>query len=185
MVQRPASLKDEIRACRSCGLCKVGAGPVPFSGKASSVLIVGEAPGRQEDNLGKPFVGPAGRLLWHDLAKYGIVRSQAMVTNAVCCFPGRAPSLDEVYACRGNLYRQVRHCEPDFILALGRTVNLSFGASTPMSELHGRWYALPWFEREIQVMPTWHPAAVLRNGLLRRSWQLDLKSFSRTVSRGK
>ena len=67
-------LKEQIRTCTKCPLHKVGHGPVPYRGRPSPIMIIGEAPGRTEDVEGKPFVGPAGKLLWRELIKVGITR---------------------------------------------------------------------------------------------------------------
>lgn len=103
--------------------------------------------------------------------------------NAVCCFPNRTPEGGEIYACRGNLYAQVQLCRPRFILALGRTANWTFGKEDPMSKLHGRWYGMGWLMQwpMIEVLPTYHPAAVLRNKALTRVWREDLASFVSAV----
>lgn len=177
------TLKEEIRACHSCELHKVGNGPVPYFGKPGDVMVIGEAPGRREDEKQVPFVGPAGKLLWEELAKVGIDKKQVMRANAVCCFPDGTPTYDERYACRGHLYAQVKHCSPKIILALGRTINASFSNKAPMGQLHGNMYELGWFRNNagdwINIFPTWHPAAILRNRLLMRAWRVDLKSFAR------
>jgi DNA polymerase len=150
-------------------------------------MIIGEAPGRVEDEVGKPFRGPAGKLLWAELKKLGIDRNKCMEANAVCCFPHRAPVGNEIYACRSNLYDQVRHCFPKWILAVGSTASWTLGKHKPMHEIRGEWYPVLWLEslpaygREILVFPTYHPAAVLRNRALTRAWREDLKTFAEAV----
>lgn len=179
------TVKQEIKSCTACELHKVGKGPVPYRGRSSRIMVVGEAPGRKEDEYGKPFVGPAGRLLWTELAKVGIERANVFAANAVCCWPKRTPSEDEMYACRGNLYRQVRLCQPEWVLALGKTANFSLGGTRGGTQgigvIHGEAYPLGWYEEEVMVFPTYHPAAVLRNKLLTRTWRTDLKSFADKV----
>lgn len=177
------TVKERILACTACDLHKVGNGPIPYRGKPSPILVLGEAPGRMEDEKGKPFVGPAGQLLWSELAKVGITNRDVMAANAVSCWPQRTPTESERHACKGNLYDQVRRCKPEYILALGRTINRSLGNLKPMNEIRGEWYGLHWFitipgwER-IPVLPTFHPAAVLRNRALTRVWRGDLQSFA-------
>lgn len=184
MAPKKITVKETILSCTACELHKVGNGPVPYRGRPSPILVLGEAPGRVEDEKGKPFVGPSGQLLWRELAKVGIDRQDVMASNAVCCWPQGPPTEDERYSCRGNLYDQVRRCNPKFILALGRTANRSLGKLKPMSEIRGQWYELHWFvtipglEDWIPTLPTLHPAAVLRNKTLMRKWRTDLKTFA-------
>jgi DNA polymerase len=150
-------------------------------------MIIGEAPGRTEDEKGKPFVGPAGKFLWQNLthkAGAGIHPADAFMANAVSCFPARTPTESEVMACRGNLFNQVVYCDPIWILALGRTVNDSLGGlhpDQPIGEIHGEWYEIGWGGVDRRVMPTYHPSAVLRNRTLMRSWRQDLKEFANEV----
>jgi uracil-DNA glycosylase family 4 len=178
-------LRQQILECTACGLCEVGNGPIPFSGPRSDVMVVGEAPGRTEDKKGKPFVGPAGMLLWKTLLKAGagIPYRDVFVANAVSCFPARTPTDSEIYACRGNLFKQVVYSDPLWILALGRTANHSLGAlgDKSMSQIHGDWYEIGWGGVDRKVMPTYHPAAVLRNQTLMRAWRQDLKVFANEV----
>jgi DNA polymerase len=187
MVKKKITVKESILACTNCELHKVGNGPIPYRGRPSPIMVLGEAPGRREDEQGKPFVGPAGRLLWQELKRVGIEPRDVMAANAVCCWPQRTPTGNEIYACRGNLYDQIRRCHPSYILALGKTVNWSLGKQkTPMGELRGTWYNLAWFisspgfepGERIPVLPTLHPAAVLRNKTLLRKWRADLTTFS-------
>lgn len=179
------TLKEQILSCTGCELHKVGNGPVPYVGRPSPIMIIGEAPGRNEDRLGKPFVGPAGKLLFAELAKVDITRRECFITNAVCCYPARTPEEGEIYACRGNLYKQVKRADPSFILALGKVANWSIHARgrEPMGKLHGNPYPFPWFHNtegeEIVVFPTYHPAAVLRNRALTRVFREDIASFAR------
>lgn len=181
---KTVEVREKILGCTSCELHKVGNGPIPFRGKPSDVMIIGEAPGRREDEKGRPFCGPAGVLLWRQLERLGIDKRFVFAANAVSCYPGRTPSNSEMYACRGNLYSQMRACDPLYILALGRTANNTLIDAPPMGMLHGNWYRCPWFPNNhfIEVMPTYHPAAVLRNKTLMRAWKADLKEFATTVS---
>lgn len=182
------TLKEQIQSCTECQLYKVGNGPVPYVGRPSPIMIVGEAPGRTEDELGRPFVGPAGKFLFAELAKVGITRKECFIANAVCCYPAGTPTEGQIYACRGNLYKQVKRADPSHILAVGKTANWSFHARgrIPMGKLHGNPYPFPWFDRstgeEIEIFPTYHPAAVLRNGALTRAFREDLRAFAEEVT---
>lgn len=179
-------VREKILSCTNCELHKVGNGPVPFRGKPSEVMIIGEAPGRREDEKGRPFCGPAGVLLWRELEKVGIDKVGVFAANAVCCYPQGTPTPDEQYACRGNLYRQVKLCRPRYILALGKTANTTFHLNPIIGQLHGNWYSVSWFDGiYIDVMPTYHPAAVLRNKALTRAWRQDLRAFAEEVNKTK
>jgi DNA polymerase len=154
-------------------------------------MIVGEAPGRIEDEKGRPFAGPSGVLLWRELERVGIDKRSVFAANAVSCFPARTPTEDEVYACRGNLYTQAWICKPKFILALGRTANSSLGnldlalGRATMGQICGQWYDLGWFKYDpCRVMPTYHPAAILRNGKYMRAWRTDLRAFAEKAVSG-
>lgn len=174
------TLQNEIRSCRKCELVNGCTGPVPYSGKPSAIMIVGEAPGRVEDAEGRPFIGPAGKLLWKELDRVGVHRADTLVANAVSCYPHGTPTEGQIYACRGNLHKQIRRCNPAWILALGKTANWSFGKRDgPLSSYRGEWYTFPWeIEVDIRVFPTYHPAAVLRDKLLTRAWRQDLALFA-------
>lgn len=180
---KASDLKGQIRACTSCSLHGVSSGPVPFFGRRSPILVLGEAPGRREDDAGRPFVGPAGKLLWTELRRVGIERPFVFRANAVCCWPQRTPNVDEIRACSINLWRQIKWCHPDWILAVGNTANVALGAKKSISQLRGEVYPLKWFASFpdygcINVFPTYHPAGVMRNRLLMRQWREDLRAFA-------
>jgi DNA polymerase len=148
-------------------------------------MVVGEAPGRQEDVHGRPFVGPAGKLLWTELAKVGVRKELVLRANAVSCWPNGTPNDSEVYACRANLYNQIEYCEPKVLLVLGRIANWSLGRGQPMSQIHGTSSKTGRFHGrsydpydEIELFTTYHPAAVLRNRSLMRRWREDLQAFA-------
>jgi DNA polymerase len=149
-------------------------------------MILGEAPGIEEDERGKPFIGLAGKLLWEELRSVGIERRDCFVANAVSCWPDRTPTDAEMYACRGNLYRQIKRCNPFIILALGNIPNSSLGKKEGIGEIRGEWYVLPWFksntDEDIWVFPTWHPAYLLRRRLALPEWRNDLREFARALN---
>jgi DNA polymerase len=179
-------LKESIKRCRACGLHEIGGGPVPFDGDPSDIMILGEAPGRREDERGVPFCGPAGNLLWQELEKVGIRQDTVLTANTVSCFPDRTPNDDEVDTCRRNLVAQIRFCNPLYILALGRVANQSLGRSKPLAQYHGEWYEarLPPARHLVRVFPTYHPSAILRNGTLTRCWRGDLRAFASVALHG-
>jgi uracil-DNA glycosylase family 4 len=119
-------------------------------------------------------------LLWGDLAKVGIHQDAVMVANAVCCFPHGTPTIEHIRICRVNLWRQIKWCNPKFVLGLGRVANWSLsGDQKTVQEMRGTWYDLTWWlESDIRVFATYHPAAVLRNRALTRRWRDDLQAFA-------
>lgn len=119
----------EVMGCPLCKLARTRKNAVPGEGQlAARVMFVGEAPGRSEDEKGRPFVGAAGKILDQMLERAGIPRSQVFITNVVKCRPpnNRVPEEDEVAACRPYLERQVALIRPRIICILGRTAYSSF-----------------------------------------------------------
>lgn len=133
-------------------------------------MLVGEQPGNDEDRTGRPFTGPAGRLLHELLADVGLDRRQLFLTNAVKHFKhverdGRArihakPTRNEVRACRGWLEAELESVQPGFVVALGATAAQAFmGPSFRLTQARGQVFSLndvPWW------LATWHPSAILR-----------------------
>ncbi|HXG05814.1 MAG TPA: uracil-DNA glycosylase, partial [Nitrososphaera sp.] len=152
----------EVKGCSLCKLSRTRKNAVPGEGQlAAKIMFVGEAPGRIEDEKGKPFVGAAGRVLDELLKKAGIERSQVFITNVVKCRPpnNRVPEEDEVAACRPYMQRQIALIRPKVICILGRTAYASFlgGGSITANrgkivEKGGQKYFL-----------TYHPAAAIYN----------------------
>lgn len=133
---------------------------------ASGAMIVGEAPGREEDIAGAPFVGKAGSYLDRVLQEVGILRAVVFVTNAVKCRPpgNRFPSQRELNACNAYLAREIAAVDPRTILCLGNASLWALTRQTGITRARGTWLRLD-RERETWVMPTYHPAFVLRQGL--------------------
>ena len=157
------ALGDAVRACTRCPLCDSRAHGVPGEGSANaSLMLIGEGPGAREDATGRPFVGPAGKLLDEILAAIGISRQSVFIANIVKCRPpqNRKPLPDEVAACLPYLHRQIALIAPKVIVALGGTAAESLlGVRKSIGELRGAVHALG----GIPVIVTYHPAALLRN----------------------
>lgn len=157
------ALGDAVRACTRCLLCDSRTQGVPGEGSATaSLLLIGEGPGAREDATGRPFVGPAGKLLDEILAAIGISRQSVFIANIVKCRPpqNRKPLPDEVAACLPYLHRQIRLIAPKVIVALGGTAAESLlGVRKSIGELRGAVHTLD----GIPVIVTYHPAALLRN----------------------
>lgn len=147
---------DELAASRS----SVVVGDFP---RGAQLLIVGEAPGAQEDECGRPFVGRGGRLLDELLAEAGIARASVAVANVLKCRPpgNRTPTRAEANRCRGWLDRQVQLADPRLVVALGGTaLAWALGTGHRLSDVRGR--AHDWNDR--LLVPTYHPSAALRFG---------------------
>ena len=165
-MNRPAALamvNDLVCECRLCDLHETRANTVFSRGDGSSgLVVVGEAPGADEDRLGEPFVGASGKMLDKWLVAAGIAPATVYVCNVIKCRPpeNRVPTMAEVSACKGYLNRQIVLVRPRVIVTLGATAArvvvednwLGLGA------IRGRWQKA----YNAFVMPTWHPAYVMR-----------------------
>jgi DNA polymerase len=165
-----SALREAAAGCRACPLWRTGAQTVFGEGaKASDVMLVGEQPGDKEDQAGRPFVGPAGRLLDEALAEAGIDRSRAYVTNVVKHFKWQArgkrrihakPSWTEMMACKPWLEAELDAVKPDVLVCMGATASQALlGKQFRVTKERGR----P-LESDLapHVLATIHPSAVLR-----------------------
>jgi DNA polymerase len=174
---------EEVRAilgdCTRCGLCKGRTNLVFGDGHPNAdLMFVGEGPGQNEDEQGLPFVGRAGELLTQMIEKgLGIPRSDVYICNIVKCRPprNRTPLPDEVATCRPFLYGQIDAIKPKVIVALGKpATSLLLGRDVSITRVRGTWFEY----RGIPLMPTLHPAYVLRQytpEVRRQVWE-DLKA---------
>lgn|GEM_PF-206739 len=179
--ERLEALAAQIRACTACRLHEHRNAAVPGEGAFdASVLIVGEAPGREEDASGRPFAGSAGAILDRALAAAGLGRKDAFVTNAVKCRPpeNRTPKPDEIEACRTYLLQQIDCVRPKVILALGTSALRGLvGPRVELQQVRSRelrYGAVP-------VIATYHPAAVLYRRRLERELRRDVGKAARTL----
>ena len=172
----------DVAACRRCGLCQGRTRTVPGEGVARPlVMVIGEAPGRDEDRSGRPFVGAAGAYLDRWLAAIGLRRTEnCFITNVVKCRPpdNRDPQRDESQACLPYLQRQMRLLAPRALLTVGRIAGqLLTGREVSMAALRGQVYdyPMPGSERPVPLVATYHPSGVLRNQSWRRPVWDDLR----------
>jgi DNA polymerase len=162
------SLDKVVKKCRKCGLCEERTKTVFGSGKATVPLVfVGEAPGADEDRQGFPFVGRAGELLTRIIAAMGLSRDDVYICNVLKCRPpgNRDPLPDEVGSCTTYLEQQLDLLKPKVICSLGRhsTAFLTKQEGVAMKSVRGRTFLY----RGVKVIPTYHPAALLRNPSLK------------------
>lgn len=173
-------LRDAALSCKKCHLHETRTSVVFGEGpEDAKVFIVGEAPGKEEDIQGRPFVGPSGELLTRMLQAIDLERSKVYITSVLKCRPpkNRTPNPDEVSACSQFLTEQIRFIDPPFILALGKVAaHALLGTRLPIKKLMGKPHPL----ENRQVIVTYHPAYLLRFGgerqkaLKKEAW-LDLQ----------
>jgi DNA polymerase len=156
---------EEARDCTRCALHQTRTTVVFGAGNADAdLMFIGEAPGANEDRLGLPFVGQAGKLLDKLLAEIGVDRKEVFVANCLKCRPpdNRDPHPNEIAACQDYLRRQVDLIEPIVICTLGNfSTKLLRGDTTGISRLHGREERLVIGHRAVRLYPLYHPAAAL------------------------
>jgi uracil-DNA glycosylase family 4 len=175
-------------ALGECTRCKLHGGRThlvfgvgnPFA----SLVFVGEGPGGDEDLQGEPFVGRAGQLLTKMIEAMGFARSEVYIANVVKCRPpgNRDPEPDEIEACEPYLKAQIAAIRPRVIVALGRfAVQTLLKDTTPISRQRGRWREY----EGVKLMPTFHPAYLLRNPAEKKpAWedlQLVMKEFGKSI----
>ena len=174
-------LQSTVESCRACSLCENRRQTVFGLGHLrAQCMVVGEAPGEQEDASGKPFVGDSGQLLDRMLRALGLSRDatepadaarQVFITNTVKCRPprNRNPTADELSACQPFLQRQLALVQPKVIIAMGAfAVRSLLGSDEPIGKLRGRLHS--W--RGVPVVVTYHPAYLLRQPTDKaRAWE--------------
>ncbi|RPI63636.1 MAG: uracil-DNA glycosylase [Planctomycetaceae bacterium] len=172
--QKQAALEElrieRVNKCQQCILAGTRTNVVFGEGNpGASLMFVGEAPGADEDAAGKPFVGRAGELLGKMIVAMGITRDDVYIANMLKCRPpeNRAPAPDEIAACFPFLVRQIQIIAPKVIVTLGNPATHGLlNIDTGITKIRGQWQALPNIGEGLEgipVMPTFHPAYVLRN----------------------
>ena len=169
------SLKKKALDCQGCRLRETCQQVVFSTGKVDSkIIFVGEGPGSDEDEQGIPFVGRAGQLLNQILAAAEFKREEVYITNVVKCRPpgNRLPNPDEVKVCRNYLEAEIRIIQPKIIVCLGAAATQTVvDPRAKISQLRGKWLQ----RNGIRIMPTYHPAALLRNPNYKRPVWEDFK----------
>jgi uracil-DNA glycosylase family 4 len=177
-------LAETVKGCTRCALHAERIQTVFARGTGTSGLcFVGEGPGADEDEQGFPFVGKAGQLLDKMIGAMGFDRDEVYVCNIVKCRPpnNRKPEPEEMLSCMPYLEEQLVTLQPQVIVALGATaVQGLFGTSEGITRLRGRWKL---FKGEVPVMPTFHPAFLLRNPAAKKEVWDDLQAVLRQMGR--
>lgn len=185
---RPRRHAETLRKIRNdlgdCRRCKLSAGRkriVFGTGDSRARLVfVGEGPGYEEDQSGEPFVGAAGQLLTKIIQAMNLTREAVYICNIIKCRPpgNRNPLPEEINTCKPFLERQIAAINPDFICALGSiAAQTLLETQTPISKLRGAFHAY----RGTRVMPTYHPAYLLRNPDKKRDVWEDVKKLMRAL----
>ena len=177
-----AQIRADLGDCQRCRLGATRQSLVFGVGSPQARLVlVGEAPGREEDETGEPFVGEAGRLLDRILFAMGLSRADVYICNVLKCRPpnNRDPEADEVASCEPFLARQLTAIRPQAIVALGRfAIHTLLQTKVPIGRLRGTWqqyHGLP-------LMPTYHPAYLLRNPIGKREVWADMKQVMQLLN---
>jgi len=170
-------IKTEIGpACTRCKLCSLGRSQIVFGTghPKARLMFVGEAPGEEEDERGEPFVGRSGQLLTKIIEAIGLSREQVYIANVIKCRPpnNRNPEPDEVAACEPFLFRQIDVINPAVIVPLGKfAAQCLLKTTDPITRLRGRRFNY----RGTTLIPTFHPAYLLRNPSAKREVWDDMK----------
>ncbi len=175
------SIREDLGDCRRCGLSKTRNKIVFGAGNPhAKLMFIGEGPGFEEDRAGLPFVGPAGDLLTKIINAIKMKRDDVYIANVVKCRPpeNRNPMPIEVEKCLPFLLRQIKAVKPEFICALGKfAAQALLETDTPISRLRGRFYNF----NGIRLIPTYHPAYLLRHNEKKRDVWEDMKLLMRKM----
>ena len=172
-------LKKSIAECKKCRLCTNRTNIVLGEGNINAkIMFIGEGPGADEDKQGLPFVGKAGQLMNKAFQALGINREEIYIANIVKCRPpsNRVPEEDEAQACLNYLRNQVVLIKPEIIVLLGSTALKNIlGKEYGITAVRGKWME----KNGIKYMPTWHPAALLRDENKQIEFWQDLKELKK------
>lgn len=173
-------LHDKIRTCRLCRLCETRKNAVPGEGSNNpDVMFIGEAPGRNEDETGRPFCGSAGKNLDLGLNEAGLNREDVFITSMVKCRPpkNRNPKQDELDACNPYLRAQIDILKPKIVVLLGNFALHHVFDGESISNAHGKIKEI----NGIKYYPMFHPAAIIYNQKLREEYFEDFRNLSEII----
>lgn len=177
-------MKEAVRTCTKCGLSQTRTNAVFGEGDPrADVMFVGEGPGKDEDEQGRPFVGAAGRVLTKMLDEIGIARDQVFIGNIIKCRPpnNRDPRPDEIEVCKPYLFAQVAQIEPKVICTLGRhSLHTLVRPDISISREHGK----PIMWEGMRYLPMYHPAASLYRGQIMDYLRYDFQQLREMIDRG-
>jgi len=175
--QSLSGIEKDVKKCRNCQLCKTRRNIVFGEGSNNaSIMFIGEAPGMEEDIQGRPFVGRAGQLLTKIIEAMGLRRQDVYIANSLKCRPpnNRTPTALEISACRNFLLKQIDIIKPKVICCLGKpAASAMLMIDLPIGKVRGKFYDY----NGIKVMPTFHPAYLLRNPSEKKLVWEDMKKI--------
>lgn len=175
MFENLDEIEDVVKKCNKCQLCLERTNAVFGVGNShADVMFIGEGPGADEDREGEPFVGKAGKLMEHAFAGLGISRDKIYIANIVKCRPpnNRTPLKEEAQECLNYLRNQVMIIKPKIIVLLGNTALKNIlGEEYGITSMRGKWIE----KKGIMYMPTFHPAALLRDESKKIDFWKDLE----------
>jgi uracil-DNA glycosylase len=178
-------IHSEILQCTKCELHKGRTNAVPGEGPYDArIMFVGEGPGQNEDEQGRPFVGAAGKFLTDLLESIGLKRSDVFITNIVKCRPpsNRAPRKSEIEACNPYLQSQIRLINPSIICPLGTpAITTLLGEEYSASKFHGK----PVTKGKVTILPMYHPAAALYDASLKETISHDFHILKHLLEKEK
>ena len=168
---------DEIRDCQNCSLSKSRKHVVFGEGSSTAeIMFVGEAPGQNEDEKNRPFIGAAGKILSEQLNRIGLKREEVFITNVVKCRPpeNRNPQTDEIASCLPYLWKQIEIIRPKVICSLGNfAAQAILKRRIAITKIRGQHFQV----RNFFVFPMLHPAAALHQGGMRRLIEEDFQNL--------
>ncbi len=173
-------ISNKIKGCKLCRLHEKRTNAVPGEGDSKAkVVLIGEAPGKQEDKAGRPFVGRAGELLNELLRSIDLSREEVFITNMVKCRPpdNRDPRKDEKETCSSYLQKQLNLIDPQVIVTLGNHATGAFIGEGEMKKRHGEEF----IHEGKKLIPMYHPAAALYNPNLKSTMKEDMEMLNKQL----
>ncbi len=187
--ERAERLRVEVEACRKCGLCANAKKKVLGEGNLeASIFFIGEAPGRSENEQGRPFVGSAGKLLDKLLLQAKLLRNEVYIGNVVKCRPqgNRRPVREELEACAPHLAEQLDIIQPKILAPMGNSaldsVLMRYGLpETVIGEVHGKCFEINTSWGKTKIFPLYHPAAAIYNRKLLNYLEEDMRRLGELI----
>lgn len=175
------SIAQQIKGCTACELCRSRTHAVPGEGSPNArIMLIGEGPGHQEDQQGRPFIGNSGKFLNELIGRAGLQREDVFITNVVKCRPpgNRDPMPDEIAACSAYLDAQIELIDPDVVVTLGRFSMQRWFRNERISKIHGE----PREDGKRLIVPMYHPAAALHQAALRGTIEDDFARLPKILA---
>ncbi|MEM5853525.1 MAG: uracil-DNA glycosylase [Candidatus Aenigmatarchaeota archaeon] len=173
-------IAEEVKRCKKCDLWKFRKKAVPGEGSPKAkIVFIGQNPGRNEDILGKPFVGLAGKFLDKLLASIGLKREEVFITGVVKCHTpkNRKPSKFEIENCKSYTFEQIQVIKPEIVVLLGDVAREAFNFGRRISEIHGKV-----LKKDGRIyFFTFHPAAAMRFPKIRKLMEEDFLKLKRLI----